>query len=290
MPIEFIATADGEYVQQGFLSPTVYMDHWAIRLLSDDRTLQDRFVKALQAKRGTLLLSNISLSEFSAASDAHHCRDAEILFSRVMPNIYFTDFALLDKLLAREEAQPDSEMRQIPPPDLWMLKFCAENARDTSGKLTMNGIVTLSHTHRDQLIAATDSMVQMVRHGIERTRNDPFYMAKFRKLMPDGARPRTEIILGELLRDFKLGQTKPISDNDVLDLLHAVMPINCCDFVLLDGPWTERIEKMRRRIQKANLVMPIAQCFSKRNEGVFDFLKGLEGFKSAPTAAEPSEA
>ena len=56
------------------------------------------------------------------------------------------------------------------------------------------------------------------------------------------------------------------------------MPINCCDYVLLDGAWTERVEKMKQRIAKAGSTMPVAKCFSKRNQGVQAFLDELEGF------------
>jgi hypothetical protein len=59
-------------VGQSFDSPTVYLDHWAIRLFSDDGTLQDRLVAALSRKRGTLLVSNVSMAELGGASDPRH--------------------------------------------------------------------------------------------------------------------------------------------------------------------------------------------------------------------------
>ena len=64
----------------------------------------------------------------------------------------------------------------------------------------------------------------------------------------------------------------------MIDLLHAAMPVNCCDFVLLDGPWAERVEKMRPRVSKTAMEMPIASCFSQRNNGVESFLAALENF------------
>jgi hypothetical protein len=60
MPIEFFPTSSEVRVWQSFISPTVYLDHWAIRLFSDNLALQDRLVNALRSKGGTLLLSNIS--------------------------------------------------------------------------------------------------------------------------------------------------------------------------------------------------------------------------------------
>jgi hypothetical protein len=77
MPIEFYDSTEGRKVGQTFDSPTVYLDHWAMRLFSDDRHLQDRFVGALWAKRGTLLVSHISMAELSGASDPQHVIDAD---------------------------------------------------------------------------------------------------------------------------------------------------------------------------------------------------------------------
>ena len=84
--------------------------------------------------------------------------------------------------------------------------------------------------------------------------------------------------MGELIRGYNVDHTSPISVNDAIDLLHAAMSVNCCDYVLLDGPWSERVEKMRRRIAKTETNMPIAKCFSKRANGVEAFLTDLESF------------
>ena len=86
------------------------------------------------------------------------------------------------------------------------------------------------------------------------------------------------MIMGELLRGFILDSNAPMSENDAVDLIHAAMPLNCCDYVLLDGPWTERVEKMKLRLSKSSMVMPIAKCFSQRNDGINVFLTDLENF------------
>jgi len=82
MPIEFFDSAEGRKVGQTFDSPTVYLDHWAMRLFSDDLHLQHRFVKALLTKRGTLLVSHISMAELGGASDPQHVIDAEKFLER----------------------------------------------------------------------------------------------------------------------------------------------------------------------------------------------------------------
>lgn len=277
MPIDFFDASDGVHVRQSFISPTVYLDHWAIRLFSDDADLQDRFVNALRAKGGTLLLSNLSFSEFAAAIDPRHCRDAEAFLERLLPNIFLTDFAL-DKVLEQERTEPNNVRRFWPSADLPQLKLFAERAQDSPLGITMHGFITLAHVNRAELSEATDSLTSMIKNGLEGSRSDPAYVAKVRNVSPSDSRPRTLVILGELMRGFHLDRAAPISENDVIDLLHAVMPVNCCDYVLLDGPWAERVEKMRQRIVKAETNMPIAKCFSSRGNGVVAFLADLEAF------------
>jgi hypothetical protein len=87
------------------------------------------------------------------------------------------------------------------------------------------------------------------------------------------------IILGELMRNFILDPNARFGHNDLTDYLHAAMPVNCCDYVLLDGPWTERVERMRRRIAQSGVAMSVAKCFSARDNGLDAFLDDLERFE-----------
>jgi hypothetical protein len=277
MPIDFFQAPDGIHVRQSFDSSTVYLDHWAIRMFSDDLELQDWFVNALMSKGGTLLLSNLSFSEFAGATDPRHCRDAEAFLERLLPNIFLTDFAL-DKVLEQERTEPNNQKRVWPSADLPQLKLFAERTQSAPLGFTMHGFITLAHSNRVELSKATNDLIRMILDGLERARSDPSYVIKARNVLPSDARPRTLVILGELLRGFNLDHTAPISENDVIDLLHAAMPVNCCDYVLLDGPWAERVEKMRQRMVKAATNMPIAKCFSKRGNGIAAFLADLEAF------------
>jgi hypothetical protein len=281
MPIEFFAQSSEVRVRQSFVSPTVYLDHWAIRLFSDDLALQDQLVNALQSKGGTLLFSHISFSEFAAPSDPRHVVDAEAFIERLLPNLYLTDFAL-DKVLEREQREPNNLKRFWPSADLPQLKFFAERAQDAPLGFTMHGFIAMANTNRVRIAAVTAEVVRKIKVGLEAARADSSYVTKARAIQPDDTRPRTLVILGELMRGFHLDPAAPISDSDVIDMLHATMPINCCDYVLLDGAWAERVEKMKKRIAKVGSTMPLAKCFSSRNQGVQAFLKDIETFdKSA---------
>lgn len=281
MPIEFFEAPDGVHVRQSFDSPTVYLDHWAIRLFSDNLGLQDRFVNILMSKKGTLLVSMISLGEFARAEDPRHCTDAERFIEIMLPNLFLTDLAL-DQIHEQELAEQNNLKRFWPSADLSQLKLFAERAKDAPLGCTMAGFISMAHTNRLELSQVMKEVVQSVINGYQSFRNDPEYLRKARAVKPSEKRTRTYVIFGELLRGFTLDSSAPFSENDVIDLMHAIMPINCCDYVLLDGPWVERVDKMNQRIAQSEMVMPIAKCFSKRNNGIERFLADLESFQPLP--------
>jgi hypothetical protein len=142
----------------------------------------------------------------------------------------------------------------------------------------MRGFISVAYEYGTELVKSTDRVAVEIIKRIESIRLEPSYVRKARNAVPDDRRPRTKVILGELIRGYVLDCKAPISENDAIDLQHAAMSVNCCDYVLLDGPWAERVEKMRRRIAKARTGMPIAKCFSRRGNGVEDFLADLEAF------------
>jgi len=286
MPIDFFDSPEGVRVRQSFDPPTVYLDHWAMRRFSDDHALQDRFVSTLLSKGGTVLLSHFSLSEYAAATDSRHCADTEAFLERVLPNVFFTDFRL-DEVLARERAEPDNRRRFWPTAYLPLLKFFAERAQSAPLGFTMQGFISLAHTHRAAILQVTEEIVARLQGAYEQARKDPAYVEKARRVQPTDRRPRTLLILGELMRGFNLDINAPITSNDVIDLVHAAMPVNCCDYVLLDGPWAERVEKMKRRIAKTRMNMPVAKCFSQRNNGIAMFLADLGAFDRATQASPP---
>lgn len=278
MPIEFYQDGDEIRIRQSFISPTVYLDHWAIRMFSDDLVLQNRFVNIIKKKGGTLLLSNFSCSEFAVASDARHALDAEIFINRLLPNVFLTDFAL-DKVLQQEIAEPDNLKRFWPSADLPQLKFFAERAYKGSKEFTtLQGFFSLAHLHDTEINSAKSDYVAMIKKNILELKLNQSYIAKARSTQPNNKRPRTLIIMGELMRGFILDNAAPILENDIIDMTHAIMSVNCCDYVLLDGAWLSRIENMRHRISKTGSNMSIAKCFSRKKNGIESFLRDLEEF------------
>lgn len=283
MTIDFFESNDALHVRQSFDSPTVYLDHWAMRLFSDEPVLQDRLVNALVAARGTLLLSNLSFAEFAGATDPRHCTDAEDFLERLLPHIYLTDLSL-DKVLEREQREPDNRRRFWPPSDLPSLKFLVERSGLSVPHLTMRGFVMLAHERRTSVDASVEQLKLSLADELAALRTDQQYVSRARTVPVSNERPRTLLIIGELIRGFNLDPNAPIKANDITDLLHAALSLNCCDYALLDGPWSERVEKMKRRIAKTGIQMPLARCYSQRANGIDRFLSSLEVFDKTANA------
>ncbi len=104
------------------------------------------------------------------------------------------------------------------------------------------------------------------------------YRQRARDTLPDARRPRTVVIMVELMRGFVLDQNAELTLNDCIDFLHALQ-VNSCDFVLLDRAWQNRVEEMMRRILQSDPQMEIARCYSRENNGLERFLVDLETFQ-----------
>jgi len=256
------------------------LDHWALRLFSDDVKLQDRFVSTFIRKKGTLLLSTFSFAEFARNDDRRNSVAAKEFIERLLPNIYLSDTAI-DSLVKLERNEPNNIGRFSPPSDLPQLKLFASRAQDAPLGFTMKGFITLARDNYHILEAFTKETVHKIRSSIELQRSDPVYVRKARVSRPSPDRTRTFIIMGELMREFVLDASLEISDNDIMDMLHAIVSVNCCDYVLLDGAWESRVTKMCKRIEKSGHPMPVAKCFSFRKNGIARFLDDLEAYSNA---------
>ena len=278
MPIQYEVRPDGLYVTQSFDAPTVYLDHWAIMTFAEDRALQDRLVTDIRDKGGTLVLSTLSFGEFAAPVDPRHCRQAEEFIDRVMPRIFLTD-QRLDEILAQERAQPDNRVRFPPSSDTRQLRLLVQRCLDAGRPLSIHGFIGLARDWAPQIVAQLADLTRQYRERFERARQDAVYRQRARDTLPDARRPRTMVIMGELMRGFALDQNAELTPNNCIDFLHALQ-VNSCDFVLLDRAWQNRVEEMRRRILQSDPQMEIARCYSCGNNGLERFLVDLEAVQS----------
>lgn len=275
MPIDLVMSGEETRVCQTFESPTVYFDHWAICEFSDDISLQDRFVRAMLEMRGTFVLSHTNLAEFSTATDPRHVQSAERFLDRLMPNVYLTDLCL-DKADAFEPRFVGDRM--YPSEDLPMLKLLAELSIAKGLSPTLIGFISLAHQYRDRISRQFSQSRQSVLDALQTQRMDPAFVEGARRSTPDCHRPKTRMVMGELMRELIIDPSATITVNDIADWQHAIVPISCCDYVLLDSKWEQRVRAMVKRASNAGSDLSFAKCFSKRSAGLIRFLEDFEGW------------
>lgn len=88
--VRFLIADNGSIrVAQVTAAPAVYLDHWALRNISENPALRARVTGALKSRSGTLMLSWLNLVEFTKVTDGAQARCAEALVEDVLPNVFF---------------------------------------------------------------------------------------------------------------------------------------------------------------------------------------------------------
>jgi hypothetical protein len=272
-------------VRQTFDSPTIYLDHWAIRRLSDEKNFQHRFVAALHKAGGTLFLSHQNFAEFVGSDDASHAVQAEQFLERVLPNIYFAQLDL-NRAIAQEQDPRTSGHRLPPPPDLGLLKLIALRRLTGPQPFTVKGLLTEVATHRDRLGKTFHESNQRIADAVNAKRQKPEFVKKVKGFKADQDRARTLIVMEEILRSIVLDASMPFMNSDSADYQHAILSTSYCDYVLLDGKWQDMVRRMERRFSTLKLPLRHARCFSERRNGLESFLLELESH--APRQVQPA--
>jgi hypothetical protein len=241
--------------EQRFDRPAVYLDHWALRELSEKAAVGNRFTVALKKAGGTLLISYPNLVEFLSAEDPRHAKEAERFLGAALPNVFFADF----NVVWRDEPP-------YPVTDHDLLKLVALKG------ISVDHIFEDLHAHRSELLPHVKTLKASIAGAVNGASEE--LRAQAKASAPSPLIPRVQLVMRELLRDSILDPGRRFSENDAMDLLHAGIPVSYCDYVLLDRAWVNRVERMRARIGKSGHDIRLPECFHK--DGVEDFLGALE--------------
>lgn len=260
--------------------PAVYLDHWAIRLFSEDGVLGSRFVTALNAKNGTWAISLLNFMEFVAMTDQNQAAQFETLLEQAIPNLFIIDFQAFD-VIDRETTLLQGGSKNAPYGDVSFLKVFTEVHPDSPRPFTAKSLVTAVVQHRDRLAPALKSFQNTVMKRVRCMRDEMLADEQVKKNV-DGS-PKSVLdrptllfvreLIGTFLRDND--NTRALNDmNNATDLFHAVVPVAYCDFVLLDAAWVHRVGLIHDRLKKHEIEIEPAKVFSKKN--IEDFLQQLE--------------
>jgi hypothetical protein len=279
MPTRFEINGGMLQVRQSFDFPAVYLDHWAVRRFSSDEEEGRRFLHALKASGGALVVSHTNLAELTGPEDPRHADEAAAFFESVLPNIYFAMFDVQQAI--NQEKQPrDLSIRLKAPPDLELLMTVGRERPDDFRPFTIANIVRVIAKHRDRLGTTWHESNQDLADHINQVRRNPETVRQAKNFSGHPPHVPTLAVMQELLRPVFLDETLSIDRNDAGDIHHAVLSIVYCDYALLDGKWENLHERMKRRFAELGVTIRTARVFSARRQGVERFLKALGGAAS----------
>lgn len=275
MAISFSFDGDDVVWTQRLERPAVYLDTFAIREIAYSDELSARFARALKSSGGTWLLAPLSMGEFARFTDPRHVHCAERLLAQVVPHIQL--FISEPSLGMERRSAADLARRSLPRADERNMDYFSRRwARTQTFAETFQGMFQLVHERREEMTVVLDDIASKLVASLSYHRQLENYRRKAKAARPDDGRTRQQVISGDLLRELVLDTNASISSNDALDLMHAADAVDYCDLVLLDKAWERRINELRQRIAQMGIDMPIATCFSKRNDGIGRSLDSVE--------------
>jgi hypothetical protein len=262
----------GLNVRQTMVHPLIYLDHWAVRLFSDDEALAERFIAALHAAEGTWVFSQANASEFIAMQDVPSAERAEALIARAFPHFYVID--MVDDTDFFRVRDPDAPRHPDAPDKHWMLVELGQRALITNGAFNTRRFISDAFAHADALLPIFEQMKRDIMNHVMNVRAQMAAHYDVSKLVPKQGMRLTEIFKEELLVEPTARPGQQFRENDATDFVHALPSCLLCDMVLLDSAWCHKVAVASRRIRKAGIKGHLAECFSPRQ--VPDFLGKLE--------------
>jgi hypothetical protein len=259
-------------------SPTVYLDHWALRELSTTPNLAERFVAALKPRKGALALSCTNLIEFCNVTDDRQARRAEELLEASLPHVFFLEMDPFlvqkreDQLLRGGSPRPPHEDREL---FTTLLRLKPESVSVFTARSLLDGVRSGMGREANDL---ADTFVQQVAKLRSELEADSLFQATLRRPpIIQTIQRGTRLVLKELLRALILDRSTNLSRNHAMDFLHAVVPVAYCDFVMLDKYREDQVRRMRERLTAASIDIPLARVISKRSGGLEGLVRSLEG-------------
>jgi hypothetical protein len=280
--INFQNTAEVVQFTQQLIAPSVYLDHWALRVISESEILSSRLSHALKLSGGTFALSWLNVVEFTKVTDEAQRNKADLLLNSITPNVFWLnpDFWTVAK---HERLAPPLAGAEAPYSDLEMAALLIANGLYRPASTQVLG--PQSHFAVIQrlpgILAQYDEFADDIVAQITELRRDFDNRKEMRAaikapLEAPPHSPATNLIARHLIAPFLKDKLRAISRNNAIDLTHAVVPVSYCDYVLLDGQWSAMVNDLRHRLADAGVSIPIAKVFSKRGNGIEGFLAELE--------------
>lgn len=266
MPMTIEPNQKGGFrIRQTLVPPVVYLDHWAIRLFSDEVPLQDRFINSLKRSGGTLLFSTANAMEFIAMTDLAQAQRGEHLLLRAMPSLYVAD-TTLDRGFLLEDGAPD---HQEAPDQHWLLRDLGDRAALAGGTWSTKNFLRDVIKHKNQLQPLFDSLKADIAEAVMSLTHDERRHAYAVRFRPMPGMTLRDALNAELIRDPHIDPRHVFDEHDAMDLIHAVPAAVVGDLILLDSGWSHKVERATKRLRDGGVKGKIATCYSPKSVAAF---------------------
>ncbi len=261
--------------------PSVYLDHWALRMASRDTDLGRRLAQAIERRSGTLVLSWANIGEFCNVDHAT-AEEAESFIETNLPRLFFSCFNPFT-VIEVERLAYAGQATGPPHADMNLLGMMMTELRSAGvAPYTCRGMLTEVSGER------SESMRQMMETFVEKTlslRERYLDDREFRTFVDRSPRGTPEfrgtpIVLREFIAGLMRNEQLQLEPNDAMDFAHAVVPVAYCDYVLLDRRWRDQVDRLRTRLQRLGIDFPLAQALS--GEDALERLIDLLNATSSP--------
>ncbi len=261
-------------------NPSVYLDHWALRMISSSREMRDRFCNALIKRDGMLEISWMNLLEFSGVSDLSQVEDVENFLDTLSPkHIGFINVEVQVVIeLENKFLRKDHDLKD-PHVDYELLKeFAKFRKRKSLNPCSFKGFFFELSNHRKKSNEQRKSFLKNLSEklpGFRERAQQPEYQKKLNRIAESNkaVQHSTRYIFDELGK-YILRNGIKIESNDWCDIHHLIVPMAYCDLVLVDQRWNEISKQVSNRLRNAGHDTAMADIFSKRQ--IADFWKKLD--------------
>ena len=248
----------------------MYLDHWALRRLSENATLGGRFLDAF-SHCGTVMFSVMNVVEIANDFSPERSQQIREFLEKLGPQWVPMTIDPLRIINAEETGTAANDVH--PCVSAGFLSDPQFAARLTTGAVSLAHVVDLTRgTNGKNLKSACDRNTALLRKNIQDWRDDHAKNPKdldikFPLLKFDAAEPMRGIYHG--LARYTIIDDFPLDDNHARDLFHAVVSVRCADLVTLDSHWAEQVRKLK-------LPADFVRVYSGKLDSFDRFLSDLE--------------
>jgi hypothetical protein len=229
------------------------------------------------------MLSVLTFIEFASFDDPRHAREVHALVESLGRSIFFARFEPW-QVVNKENDLLTARMGDAPEGDLeFLLRVMEPHARH-GVPFNVGVIFDYVAEHAKELRARLEGLKHATLEGVvairERVDNEQGFDGVIRRSISEADRPRATLALARAMVDFlQSDRARPLNINDAADLLHTVVPVAYCDFVVLDRKWRTMAEQARRRLDSNGVEAQTAKVFDAGPKGIEHFLTSLEQFQ-----------